>query len=402
MHLVLVADTFPPQRSSGAVQLRDLTREFIKRGHLVSVILPTSSQIENWSLENFEGAQVLRVKAPRTKEVGKVRRTLAEILMPFYMLKNYRQSPFASEKWDAVLWYSPSIFHGPFVYLIKKNKGLVSYLIIRDIFPEWAVDVGLLNRGLTYMFFLGVARFQYSIADVIGIQTLGNQKYFKDWLKRPGRRLEVLQNWLDEPSNARCSIQLNKSVLVGRRIFVYAGNMGIAQRLEIVVDLAMRLIKRIDIGFLFVGRGSSVKGLKDLVSMYKLNNVLFLDEIDPDEIPDLYAQCTAGLVVLDPKHKSHNIPGKFITYMQNGLPVLAIINEGNDLASVIRAEEVGQVCESRSIEEIERLTEYLLEQIDRDPALSSRCVSLFKREFSVQRAVNQIIDILAEKLVESK
>jgi len=398
MHLVLIADTFPPQRTSGAVQLRDLTREFIRQGHFVSVILPTSSQIENWSMENFEGAQVLRLKVPRFKDVGKIRRAFAEVLMPYYMYKNFKKGPLASNKWEAVIWYSPSIFHGPFVCALKQNRELVSYLIIRDIFPEWAVDVGLMKRGLSYIFFKSFANLQYSLADVIGVQTIGNKKYFYDWIKSHGRKLEVLQNWLDKPANLKCSVQLNNSELSGRKIFVYAGNMGIAQGLEVVLDLAKRLIYRNDIGFLFVGRGSSSDRLKQLADIYNLNNVLFFDEIDPDEIPELYAQCIAGMVILDPKHKSHNIPGKFITYMQNGLPVLAIINQGNDLASIIRTEKVGLVCETRSIEEIEKLTENLLDQIDTDKFLSTRCVRLFNSEFSAQGAVKQIVNALTEQI----
>jgi len=90
--------------------------------------------------------------------------------------------------------------------------------------------------------------------------------------------------------------------------------------------------------------------LKTSVIDRKLDNVLFYDEIHPDEIPDLYAQCSAGIVSLDSRHKSHNIPGKFLTYMQCGLPVLANVNLGNDLAEIIRDAKVGQVCENNTIE----------------------------------------------------
>jgi hypothetical protein len=55
--------------------------------------------------------------------------------------------------------------------------------------------------------------------------------------------------------------------------------------------------------------------------MYQLKVLLF-DAIHPDDLPDLYAQCDVGIVSLDPRHKSHSIPGKFLTYMQSGLSVL--------------------------------------------------------------------------------
>lgn len=395
MRIALIADTFPPLRTSGAVQLRDLSREFVRQGHALTVLLPSPDQREPWQLEQVEGVQILRLKAPRTKDIGYVRRTLAELVMPFAMLHQLRKSPLANERWDGVAWYAPSIFHGPLAYALKKSSGCKGYLIIRDIFPEWAVDMGLMGRGLPYRLFDGVARYQYSVADVIGVQTPGNRKYFDRWLAQPGRQLEVLQNWLDKPARVRCSIRVDETRLAGRKVFVYAGNMGVAQGMDILLDLAEKLHSQPDIGFLFVGRGSDAARLKVSAQTRQLGNVVFFDEIDPDEIPDLYAQCNAGIVALDPRHKSHNIPGKFLTYMQSGLPVLANVNAGNDLAQMIRDKKVGQVCESNQVDDLLQLTEKLLVQIDADAALSDRCSRLFEREFAVENTVKQIVAALS-------
>jgi glycosyltransferase involved in cell wall biosynthesis len=397
MRIALIADAFPPLRSSGAVQLRDLSREFARQGHSVCVLLPASDQIEPWKLEAFDGVQVLRLKAPRTKDIGYLRRTLAELVMPFAMLRNMRKSPLLMERWDGVVWYAPSIFHGPLVRTLKRSSAGKSYLIIRDIFPEWAVDMGLMGRGLPYRFFDAVARYQYSVADVIGIQTPGNRRYFDRWLVQPGRKLEILQNWLDKPAQVRCSIRVQQTALAGRKVFVYAGNMGVAQGVDILLDLAEKLRHRTDVGFLFVGRGSDAARLKAAAQLLQLDNVVFFDEIDADEIPDLYAQCDAGIVALDPRHKSHNIPGKFLTYMQSGLPVLANINAGNDLAQMIRDEQLGQVCETNQVDELLRLAEKLLNQIKADTALSDRCLRFFKREFAVENTVKQIVAALSAK-----
>jgi len=268
-------------------------------------------------------------------------------------------------------------------------------LVIRDIFPEWAVDMGLMGRGLPYRFFDAVARYQYSVADVIGVQTAGNRGYFDRWRRQSQCKLEVLQNWLDKPAQNRCPIRVNETALAGRKVFVYAGNMGIAQGMEILLDLADLLRSRADVGFLFVGRGSDAVRLKTSARDRKLDTVLFSDEIHPDEIPDLYAQCSAGIVALDQKHKSHNIPGKFLTYMQSGLPVLANVNSGNDLAQIIRDEKVGQVCESNKVDDLHQLVYKLLPQIESDGQLPARCRNLFQREFAVEKAVRQIVTALS-------
>ncbi len=396
MQIALIADTFPPLRTSGAVQLRDLSREFIRQGHKITIILPTSNMVQRWLIEEVDGAQILRLAAPRIKDINYIWRAIGEFLMPFAMRRNYLKSPFANRVWDGVVWYSPSIFLAPFANFIKKISGCRGYLIIRDIFPEWALDMGLMRRGLPYLFFDIVARYQYSVADIIGIQSIGNQKYFDRWQKDTGKTLEVLSNWLGKSIKVRCSIQISKTILADRKIFVYTGNMGVAQGLNIFLELAAKFKQRPDVGFLFIGRGSIAKRLKESAQVSEISNIVFLDEIDPDEMADLYAQCHFGIVALDHRHKSHNIPGKFLGYMQCGLPVLANVNAGNDLAAMIRKERVGLVCESNQLNELIELAEEMVHQSDKNTELSSRCRQLFEREFSVERAVRQITLALSD------
>ena len=225
MRIALIADVFPPLRSSGAVQLRDLSHELVRQGHQLTVMIPASDLDQPWLLEDMNGVDVLRLKAPKTKDMGYVQRTLNELLMPFVMRRNLQKSPLAGVRWDGVVWYSPTIFLGPMASALKKASGCRSYLIIRDIFPEWAVDMGLLGRGLPYRFFKAIERYQYSVADVIGVQTPASVSYFDVWASQPGRRVEVLQNWLADAPDAGCTISVAGGPLAGRTIFVYAGNM---------------------------------------------------------------------------------------------------------------------------------------------------------------------------------
>lgn len=394
MRIVLIADTFPPIRASGAIQLRDLSREFVRQGHSITVMLPTAELQTSWILEDFDGVQVLRLRSPKNKDINYMSRTVNEFLMPFAMLRNLRNSPLSKEKWDGVVWHSPNIFLGPIANSLKKASKCKGYLIVRDIFPEWLADIGLMGRGLPFMFFKAVANYQYSVADVIGVQTSGNLAYFKRWQAQTGRRLQILPNWLGAPAQRRCSIRIDQTPLAGRKIFVYAGNMGVAQGMDRIMELVVQLQARTDMGFMFVGRGSDAQRLRVKAQSLGLNNVLFFDEIDPDEIPDLYAQCHVGMVALDPRHCSHNIPGKFLTYMQSGLPVLANVNMGNDLAGLIRKHQVGQVCENNDLQVLKQMAEQLLEQIDANVNLPQRCKALFEQQFAVESTVKQIVEAL--------
>jgi len=395
MRIVLIADTYPPLRSSGAIQLRDLATEFVKQGHYPTVMVASPNAVNDWKIEMLDGVRIVRLKSPKTKDVNYVLRTLAEFLMPYLMLRNLRKSPLAHETWDGVVWYSPSIFLGPLAKKLKKLSKCKGYLIIRDIFPEWAVDMGIMGRGLPYYFFKWIANNQYFIADIIGVQTAGNLKYFGDSsINKNNQRTEVLHNWLACQPNQGCTIEIAKTRLAGRKIFVYAGNMGVAQGMDVIFELVKNLNTNSDIGFLFVGRGSDVKRLRDRALNLGLDNCIFLGEIDPIEIPGLYSQCHVGLVSLDARHKTHNIPGKFLSYMLHGLPVLANVNSGNDLVDLIKYEQVGRVCTNSSLKSLSTMTIELAEAISSDHDMSHRCKRLAKKLFSPQIAVNQIISAL--------
>lgn len=394
MKLALVADAFPPLRSSGAVQLRDLSREFERQGHQLTVLIPATDQAEPWKVEPNGNIDVIRLKSPKTKDVSYVRRTLSEFMMPFAMGRNFRKSPLGSRKFDGVIWYSPSIFLGPLVKRLRADSNCPSYLIIRDIFPEWAVDMGLMGRGLPYRMLKAVADFQYSVADTIGVQTPGNLALLHSTSSAMSGRIEVLHNWLTSNPDTGCSIQIDATPLAGRKIFVYAGNMGIAQGMPILLDLAAALEERKDIGFVFVGRGSDADRLRASAKARQLDNVLFFDEIDPDEIAGLYTQCHVGLVALDPRHQTHNIPGKFLSYLQSGLPVLATVNAGNDLIDVIVDNRVGFVSTDNSATILAGLARGLADESVGNPTVAARSKKLARTMFSSEAAVNQIVKAL--------
>lgn len=392
MRIVIIADVYPPLRSSGAVQLRDLSREFVRQGHDTTMLVASPELRDSFRIEPVNGVKVARLKTPQTKDVGYVKRTMGELLMPFFMKRHYRKSPLADQHYDLVIWYSPTIFLGPIVRWMKRQSNCPSYLIIRDIFPQWAADMGLISRGLAYRFLDRVARYQYRSADTIGVQTRGNMEFFKEIDgQQPKFNIEVLQNWLGPAAVTSGSVDISTTKLAGRHIFVYAGNMGVAQDMDKLTRLAASLERRSDIGFLFIGRGSELARLKAEAAKRGGDNILFIDEIDPDDIIALYQQCSVGMISLDHRHNTHNIPGKFLTYMQAGLPVIAAINPGNDLSDLVRQYQVGRVSEDSRGRDLPQLVEEMVDAELQDDAMKIRCKALSDDLFSVEAIVKQIV-----------
>jgi glycosyltransferase involved in cell wall biosynthesis len=346
VNILIVTDAYPPARTSGATHIYDLSQAFLENGHQVSVLTPVDNQNQEVIIELKDGVQLFSVKAFQTKDIGYVRRLMGEFLNPYIMWRHLKsENQFKSQKYDGIVWYSPTIFWGPLIKRLKKQFQAKSYLILRDIFPDWALDIGLIKKGPIYYCLKMVERYQYHQADVIGVQSPNNLTYFKQHNPKAQARLEVLWNWIGKIKETPCSIDLSMTRFASRKIFVYAGNMGVAQGMDSLIELAEALKDECNIGFVFIGRGSEVKRLKDLVHLKKLNNILFFDEINPSEIPGLYRQCSVGLIALDSRHRTQNIPGKFLTYIQASLPVLCFGNKGNDLQYIINEYNFGYYYE---------------------------------------------------------
>jgi len=353
MHILIISDAYPPMRTSCATQIYDLAQAFIKQNHQVSIIIPGHSQKKSVEISNADGPTVYSVRCFRTKDVSYAHRTLAEFINPFvigFHLKRNRH--FLTQKFDGIVWYSPTIFWGPLVKQLKLLFDCKAYLILRDIFPDWAQDLGLIKSEFAFNFLKNIERFQYKQANFIGVQSPNNVTYLQNNNKQLTTQIEVLWNWLGLSKSVPCSILISKSHLKGRKIFVYAGNLGVAQGVDYLIDLIMELKTYDDIGFVLVGRGSEKSRLQEIIKKNQLKNVIIFDEIPNEEIPGLYQQCDFGLLTLDCRHKTYNIPGKFLSYLYAKLPVFAIINPGNDLEKIIKDRGLGKCLSEYNTENL--------------------------------------------------
>lgn len=392
MNVLLIADAYEPATISAAQQLHDLVDSLAKmNGVKVAVLIPDASGGSLPPVEVQGNITLIRARCPETKNINHVRRVVAEFMLPYFLHRALKKSPVKSRTWHGIIWYSPTIFLGPLIAKLKRLHGCRSYLILRDLFPDWAVDTGVMRKGLGYRILKQVESYQYRQAEVIGVQTPANLPHLTPW-DDGTRRIEVLPNWLAPVTVSPCSLAVSQTKLSGRRIFVYAGNMGVAQDMKPIIDMAASMKGRSDWGFLFVGRGSETETIRQRISQESLDNVLLHDEIQPQEIPGLFTQCHIGIVALDPRHTTHNIPGKFIAYMRSGLPVLARVNQGNDLTALINQAGVGAAVDSPGLDALIAAAAKLMAMpADELTLASSRAKSLWEAEYSAEACAQQII-----------
>ena len=152
MRILLIADCYFPATNSCAKLIRDLAIELVSEHHNVTVVVPDSKLNLNYQHTVEEGVNVLRVRSAPIKGVNKLSRAINEMRLSSVIWKSCKDF-FRKNIYDYVIFYSPSIFFGPLVRKLKKLWNCKSYLIIRDIFPQWAVDAGILRKGPVYLYF---------------------------------------------------------------------------------------------------------------------------------------------------------------------------------------------------------------------------------------------------------
>ena len=394
MRILILVDCYFPIYKSGAKQIHDLGAEFLRHGHEVTVLTTTHEISHDLEVSMQRGVCVARVRTPQIKGASNLRRGFNEIRISALVWR--KAGGFLTKHpADLIVFYSPTIFLGALVSRLKAMWHCRSYLILRDIFPEWALNAGVLKRGLTYRFFRKKEIEQYGAADIIGVQSEGDLEYFGRNFGLGRFRLEVLLNWtkLDESNPPKTEFRLRLG-LVNRIVFFFGGNIGIAQDIDNLIRLAASLAGDSRIFFLIVGEGSEARRLEATIAERRLPNIRRLPPIEQREYISMVSEFDVGLISLDRRLKNHNIPGKLLSYFYSEIPVLASINAGSDLFALLEGNQAG-ICVANGDDEGLRAAALQLAS-DRDlrQRMGRNGRLLLEEKFTVESAAQQIMQHL--------
>lgn len=331
----------------------ELSVELQNRGHSVTVIttwpeynLDQDAITKTYNeSENENGITVIRVKTLPHHNVNYIVRGLSQLLMPaqfLLKLRKYKIKP------DAVVVYSPPL---PLAIVGSwlKRKGVRNLLNVQDLFPQNAIDLGILTSKVQIKFFKAIERYAYRTADIVTVHSAGNRHMVLQ--QQPGleSKLRLLHNWVDIDHHTTgtdhqqyASVDFRKKWnITQKHIAVFAGVMGPSQYLELVIHIAEQLQDIKDLLFLFVGDGKEKEKLVELAQKKQLKNVRFEGFISRDVYPDLLAICSLGLVCLSPQNKTPVVPGKILGHMAAGIPVVAFLHETSDGHQLIQDAQCG-------------------------------------------------------------
>lgn len=319
-------------------------------------------------------------------------RLLGELFLPFFMLYSLIKSGEGKSRFDKIIIYSPSIFIWPVFLLVRRNKQVRRILILRDMFPQWAHHTGLIKNIFVYKFLLWFSYGQYFLSDKILIQAPSERKYFDgfwNFTKIKGK-IETLNNWLRNDQVAEPIKNPNISKLITNyKTIVYAGNIGPTQDVDILIKLAKLLEIVEGYRLIIFGRGYQFNELLTTIKSNCLKNTQLFDEIPLTELRSIYKKCKIGIVSLNSKDQSNNIPGKFVAYLRDGLPILAFCNQKGDLPDMIKTNGLG-IFHNNEVTS-DQLLDSVIELTKSYPEISKNCKLYFQKEFDVKKIASVLL-----------
>jgi glycosyltransferase involved in cell wall biosynthesis len=342
MNVLFLMFAFPDMNVSFNMYT-SLVEQFQQNGHQVHVVAPAGYGMDS-GLKKEKQIEVLRVKTLPVKNVPNYLKGISNIILPW----RYRRAInkyLPESKYDLIILPTPPITLVNLAATLKKKHQARVYLILRDIFPQNAVDLDFMKKGgLLYSYFRAKEIKLYLVADHIGCMSPGNINYIQDHNPDvlPGK-LHELKNYqiLYNGDHIFDQVIKKKFNITGKFVVVFGGNMGKAQQLENVLELAKRCADYPDVMFLLLGEGVAIKKLALEIKEQKITNIRILGTIIKHEYQQLISVCDIGLISLHEAFTIPNIPSKTLDYFNVGLPVLASIDRATDYGSILEEADAG-------------------------------------------------------------
>ncbi len=379
----------------------DLLREFVKNGHNVFAISPVEKRRNvDTHLVKEKNTRILRLKIGNTQKTNIVEKGISTIMIEPTFKKAIKKI-FSKVKFDLVLYSTPPITFVSAIEYVKKRDDAKTYLLLKDIFPQNAVDIGMLSKtgvkGLLYKYFRKKEKKLYKISDYIGCMSQANVDYvIKHNPEINPKKVEICPNSIevvDKSVDAETKVQIRKKygIPLDKKVFVYGGNLGRPQGVPFVIKCLKKCNTIIDAFFLIVGNGTEYSILEKFVKEGKTTNVKLMRSLPKEDYDTLVGACDVGLLFLDHRFTIPNFPSRILSYMQARLPILAVTDNNTDIGQIIVDGRFGWWMESNDYNKFNNIVKIICEAKNLIE-LGERGFIFLKKEYSVDICYQTIVN----------
>lgn len=395
MKFLFISSDFPNSKKSSNIYT-DLAEALVEAGHTVKVVVTEEKKnISKTKLTKERNLDILRVKTGNMYEVGFYEKAITFITISNILIRNIK-SYFGNEKFDFVITSTPPITFNKVVKWAMKYYNCKSYLMLKDIFPQNGVDLGLYKKnGLIYRYFRKKEKNLYKISTYIGCMSLGNINYIIEhnpYLDK--NKLELFPNTVKVKKQTKETLEQRKKIRkkygieLDNVVAVFGGNFGIPQGLDFFMKVMYEYKDNKKLKFLLIGRGTEKSKVFKFVDDNKIQNVIKMDYIPREDYEKLLYTCDIGLIFLDNRFTIPNIPSKTLSYLECGLPIMAATDVNTDYGKILLDNNFGFWVESGNIKKYKKSFDKLIEDSDLRINMGKNGRSYFEKKCDVSQSVN--------------
>lgn len=358
----------------------DLIQELDNSGDQITVVSIDSSlkpfQVKKVRQKNID---LIYIGSFQLYNVNLFKKGLSMLSLPFFMRRAIKKLDL--KKFEVILYETPPITWAGIVKQIKKKNKIKSFLMLKDIFPQNAVDIGLMKENsLIFKYFKRKEKLLYEVSDYIGCMSNGNIDYVLENNPEISKeKVYYFPNTKKDTGNGNIDFEKEKLQ------FVYGGNMGLPQGVLNIVPAISYFKNDRNIEFIFVGKGTEWNKINEYFKEQK--NVKVLESLPREEYEKLLSSCDAGFILLDSRFTIPNYPSRTLAYLEKGIPIIAATDRNTDIKDLIQDNNVGLWSCSDDIDSLIKNIKIMKENKEKRKEFSKNARKLFLKEFQVEKSV---------------
>ena len=376
----------------------DLLRTFVDNGHEVYVVCAAERRRnENTTLSVYDQMRVLSVRTGNLQKAPLPEKLVATMLVEHQFVAAINEY-LHDIAFDLVLYATPPITFDRVVRHIKERDGAVSYLLLKDIFPQNAVDMGMIRGGgVAWRYFRSREKRLYANSDFIGCMSDGNVRYVLENNPEVTReKIEVCPNNVDPVDlsyfeAAGADVRSTYGIPADAVLLLYGGNLGVPQGLDFLLEILDACRDRQDVYFLIVGSGTQYPKIRAHMDKASYSNAQLMSAIPKEQYDSVLGQCDVGLVFLDPRFTIPNFPSRVNAYMEAAVPILAATDTNTDLRDVLEEAQAGLWVENGNLAGFITALDQLVEDADLRAQMGNYGREYLERHFTSALAYETIV-----------
>lgn len=376
----------------------DLMRKFRDEGHEMYIVFPRERKhglpTQVWVQD---GVHLLGVKTLNVTKTNVIEKGIGQVSIEFLYKRAIRKH-FAEVSFDLILYSTPPItFPKVIEYAKKANPSAKTYLLLKDIFPQNAVDMGMLSKGgmkgVLYKFFRAKEKTLYALSDFIGCMSPANVEFvLKHNPEISADRVEIAPNsieLIETNKSVDKSVLVKYSIPTDKPVFIYGGNLGVPQGIPFLMQCLEANADREDCHFVVVGTGTYFQKLADWFVSRRPKAVTVMKGLPKEDYDSLVQTCQVGLIFLDYRFTIPNFPSRLLSYLEYKMPVIACTDSNCDTGSIAEANGFGYYAPSNDVNAFTMAVDKMLASDIID--MGNKGYQFLKENYLVEHTYNQIM-----------